>query len=85
MATESVSLQFTDDAVKRLAQVAWQVNERVENIGARRLHTVLERLLDGVLFEAPDMGGQSVTFDAERVRERLAGIAGDRDLARFVL
>ncbi len=61
------------------------MNQTTENIGARRLHTVLERLLDKVLFEAPDMGGQSVVFDAGAVRERLADIAGDRDLSRFVL
>jgi ATP-dependent HslUV protease ATP-binding subunit HslU len=83
--TENVTLEFKPDAIRELARIASEVNQTTENIGARRLHTVLERLLDGVLFEAPDMGGQSVTFDAERVRERLAGIAGDRDLARFVL
>ena len=85
MATESVSLQFTDDAVKRLAQVAWQVNERVENIGARRLHTVMERLLEGVSFEAPDLDSREVVIDAAYVDLRLGELAGDDDLSRYIL
>ncbi len=85
MATESVALQFTDDAVKRLAQVAWQVNERVENIGARRLHTVMERLLEGVSFEAPDMDSREVVIDAAYVDSRLGELAGDDDLSRYIL
>ncbi len=83
--TEGVTLDFKPDAVRELARIAAEVNHTTENIGARRLHTVLERLLDGVLFDAPDMGGQTVTFDAASVRERLADVAGDRDLSRFIL
>ena len=85
LATESISLRFTDDAVERLAQVAWQVNERVENIGARRLHTVMERLLEGISFEAPDLDGCEVVIDAEYVDSRLSELAGDDDLSRYIL
>jgi ATP-dependent HslUV protease ATP-binding subunit HslU len=85
MHTENVVLDFKPDAIRELARIAAEVNETTENIGARRLHTVLERLLDRVLFEGSDMGGQTVTFDAEVVRGELAEIAGDRDLSRFVL
>jgi ATP-dependent HslUV protease ATP-binding subunit HslU len=85
LATENVTLDFKPDAIREIARIASEVNQATENIGARRLHTVLERLLDEVLFEAPDMGGRVVTFDAGAVRERLAGIAGDRDLSRFIL
>jgi ATP-dependent HslUV protease ATP-binding subunit HslU len=85
LATENVTLEFKPDAVREIARIAAQVNQTTENIGARRLHTVLERLLDPVLFEASDMGGQTVTFDAQVVRDHLADIARDRDLSRFVL
>ncbi len=83
--TENVALEFKPDAIREIAHIAAEVNQTTENIGARRLHTVLERLLDQVLFEAPDMGGQTVVFDAGAVSDRLADIAGDRDLSRFVL
>jgi ATP-dependent HslUV protease ATP-binding subunit HslU len=85
MATESVPLQFTDDAIERIAQVAWQVNERVENIGARRLHTVMERLLEGISFDAPDLDDQQLVIDAAYVDERLSELAGDDDLSRYIL
>ena len=68
-----------------IARLAHEVNASTENIGARRLHTVLERLLDQLLFDAPDMTEQTVSFSAEDVRERLADIVRDRDLSRFVL
>ncbi|MEX2208777.1 MAG: ATP-dependent protease ATPase subunit HslU [Myxococcota bacterium] len=83
--TEGVTLEFKPDAVREIARIAAVVNRSTENIGARRLHTVLERLLDETLFDAPDLGGSSVVFDAARVSERLAGIAGDRELSRFIL
>jgi len=85
LATEGVGLEFKPDAIAEIARIATEVNRSTENIGARRLHTVLEKLLDEVLFEAPDMGTRDVVFDAARVRERLDDIAGDSDLARFVL
>jgi len=83
--TEGVTLEFKPDGIREIAHIAAEVNRTTENIGARRLHTVLERLLDPVLFDASDMRGQAVTYDAKAVRERLEGIAGDRDLSRFVL
>jgi ATP-dependent HslUV protease ATP-binding subunit HslU len=85
LATEGVRLELKPDAIAEIARIAADVNQSTENIGARRLHTVLERLLEDVFFEASDMGGSTVSFDAGAVRERLADIAGDRDLSRFVL
>ena len=85
LATEGVSLHFTDDAVVRIAEISWQINEHTENIGARRLHTVLERLLDEISFEASDCDGRKVLIDAEYVDSRLADIAEDRDLSRYIL
>jgi len=85
LATESVELVFRDDAVHEIARMAAEVNERTENIGARRLHTVMERLLDQVSFDAPEMSGQQVVVDAALVRERLASILEDQDLSRFIL
>jgi len=85
LATESVALVFREDAVAEIARMAAEVNERTENIGARRLHTVLERLLDQVSFDAPEMSGQEVIVDAAMVRERLAPILEDQDLSRFIL
>jgi ATP-dependent HslUV protease ATP-binding subunit HslU len=85
LATEGVRLEFKPDAVVEIARIAAGVNRETENIGARRLHTVLERLLDEELFHAPDRSGAVVVLDAEKVRERLEGIAGNRDLSRFIL
>ena len=87
MATESIALQFTDDAVERLAQIAWQVNEKTENIGARRLHTVMERLLEDISFNAADTGLQTSTLliDADFVNEQLQELSEDEDLSRFIL
>ncbi len=85
LATEGVQLDLRDDAVAELARIAEEVNERTENIGARRLHTVMERLLDQVSFDASDMRGQRVVVDAGYVRERLTGIAQDEDLSRYIL
>jgi ATP-dependent HslUV protease ATP-binding subunit HslU len=85
LATEGVDVQFRDDAVEEIARIAADVNERMENIGARRLHTVMERLLDAISFDAPELRGQRIVIDAAYVRERLAGIAEDEDLARYIL
>jgi ATP-dependent HslUV protease ATP-binding subunit HslU len=85
LATEGVDVQFRDDAVEEIARISADVNDRMENIGARRLHTVMERLLDGVSFDAPDLRGQRIVIDAGYVRERLEGIAKDEDLARYIL
>ncbi len=83
--TENVRLEFKPDAIEEIARIAAEVNRSTENIGARRLHTVLEKLLERELFDAPDMGGKTVSFDAETVRQRLGEIARDSDLSRFVL
>ncbi|MDX2314069.1 MAG: ATP-dependent protease ATPase subunit HslU [Gammaproteobacteria bacterium] len=85
IATEGVSLVFTDDAVRRIAEAAWQVNERTENIGARRLHTVIERLLDKISFEAPDLSGQEVRIDAAYVDEHLGNLLVNDDLTKYIL
>ncbi len=85
MATEGVELIFTPDAIVRVAELATLVNERTENIGARRLHTVMERLLDEVSFHAPDLGGQSITIDPAYVDRMLADIAKSDDLSRYIL
>ncbi|GAB4125470.1 MAG: ATP-dependent protease ATPase subunit HslU [Rubrivivax sp.] len=85
LATEGVTLDFTPEAIRRLAEIAWEVNERTENIGARRLATVMERLLDEIAFDAPNRGGQTVTVDAAMVQARLGELAKDEDLSRYVL
>ncbi len=83
--TEEVSLEFSDDGVRRLAEVAFQVNENTENIGARRLHTVMERLLETVSFEASDKSGTSVRIDAGYVDDHLGELSKDEDLSRYIL
>jgi ATP-dependent HslUV protease ATP-binding subunit HslU len=85
LATEGVELVFSPDGVETIAELAAVVNERTENIGARRLHTVLERLLDEVSFDAPDREGRRVHVDAAFVKERLAGLVQDEDLSRYIL
>jgi len=87
LATESVTVDFTEDGIARLAEIAWQVNERAENIGARRLHTVMERLLEEVSFTAADAGLEhsGIVVDADFVDQRLADLARDEDLSRFIL
>ena len=85
LATEDVTLEFTPGAVRRLAEIACEVNERTENIGARRLATVMERLLEEVSFDAPARGGQRLVVDETLVQQRLAPLAGNEDLSRYVL
>jgi ATP-dependent HslUV protease ATP-binding subunit HslU len=85
MATEDLTLTFTDDAIDALADTAVLVNSTVENIGARRLHTVMERVLDEISFDASDRGGQSVTVDAEYVNARIGDLARNADLSKFIL
>jgi ATP-dependent HslUV protease ATP-binding subunit HslU len=85
METEGMTLKFTDDGVIRIAEIAFRVNEQTENIGARRLHTVLERLLEDVSFEAADKGGQEISIDATYVEEQLGELAQDEDLSRYIL
>ena len=85
LATEGVTLDFTPEGITRLAGIAFEVNERTENIGARRLSTVMERLLDEVSFDAARLGGQAIRIDAAYVDERLAALSHDEDLSRFIL
>lgn len=85
MATEKVGLTFADDAILELASIAARVNERTENIGARRLHTVVERLLDQISFDAPEMGGRDIVIDAAYVRDKLEDVVKDEDLSRYIL
>jgi ATP-dependent HslUV protease ATP-binding subunit HslU len=85
LGTEGVGLEFTDSGIDRLAEVAFQVNERTENIGARRLHTVLERLLDEISYEASDQGGRHYRIDAAYVDAHLGDLVRDEDLSRYIL
>ena len=85
LATEQVRLEFRPDGIARLAEIAWQVNEKTENIGARRLHTVMERLLDEVSFSAPELAEKSVTIDQAYVDRMLADIVKNEDLSRYIL
>ena len=85
LATEQVTVEITPEAVREVAKIAAQVNEAVENIGARRLQTVMERLLEDLSFEAEDRQGETVIVDADYVRERLAGLAKDTDLSKYIL
>jgi len=85
LATEGVDVRIGDDAVEEIARIAAEVNERMENIGARRLHAVMERLLDPVSFDAAELRGQRIAIDAAYVRERLQGVAEDEDLSRYIL
>lgn len=85
MATEGMELSFAEDGIRRIAEVAWSVNERTENIGARRLYTVMERLLETVSFEATDKGGESIMVDLNYVNSHLSELVEDEDLARYIL
>jgi len=85
LGTEGIGLSFTDDALERIAEIAFQVNEKQENIGARRLHTVMERLLERVSFEASDMVDQALVIDAGYVNEQLGDLSQDEDLSQYIL
>ncbi|MEE6039798.1 HslU--HslV peptidase ATPase subunit, partial [Avibacterium paragallinarum] len=85
MATEGVNITFTQDAIKKIAEAAFRVNEKTENIGARRLHTVMERLMDKISFNASDMNGEQVTIDGAYVADALGEVVENEDLSRFIL
>ena len=85
MATEGISLDFADSGIERLAELAWQVNEGTENIGARRLHTLLERLLENLSYEAGDQGNSEIVIDENYVNEQLQDIAKNTDLSKYIL
>ena len=85
MATEAVTIEFTKEGIRRIAEAAWQVNERTENIGARRLHTVMEKLMEDISFEASDHAGQTHVIDASLVNQHLGALIEDEDLTRYIL
>jgi ATP-dependent HslUV protease ATP-binding subunit HslU len=85
LGTEGVTLEFSHDAIRRIAEVAYQVNEQTENIGARRLHTVMERLLEEISFDAPNHRGETFTITPEYVDERLGELAQNQDLSQYIL
>ena len=85
MKTEGVDLSFSEDGIKRAAEIAWQVNETTENIGARRLHTVMERLLETLSYQACDLNGDSIVVDADYVNDHLEELVQDEDLSRYIL
>ena len=85
MATEDVELEFTEDGVEALASIAAQINSSVENIGARRLHTVMERVLDDISFTATDRGGENIVVDAKYVEKNVGDLAKNTDLSKFIL
>jgi ATP-dependent HslUV protease ATP-binding subunit HslU len=83
--TEGVKLEFTKEALDEIARFAFRVNEGTENIGARRLHTIMERVLDEISFSAPERKGEQITVDAEYVSKALTDIVKDQDLSRYIL
>jgi ATP-dependent HslUV protease ATP-binding subunit HslU len=83
--TESVKVKFTDDGIAEIAEMAALINERTENIGARRLYTMMEKLLDEISFDAPELSGKNMAIDAKYVREKLKGFVEDEDLSRYIL
>jgi ATP-dependent HslUV protease ATP-binding subunit HslU len=85
METEGVKLKFTKDAIAEIAMIATRVNEQTENIGARRLHTIMEKLLEEISFEGPDLKKKALNIDADYVRKQLSDIAQDQDLSRYIL
>jgi ATP-dependent HslUV protease ATP-binding subunit HslU len=85
MGTEGVKLSFSEDGIDRIAHAAWQVNESTENIGARRLHTVLERLMEDISYEASEMSNAEVVIDAKYVDDHLESLVENEDLSRFIL
>jgi ATP-dependent HslUV protease ATP-binding subunit HslU len=85
METESVRLEVKEDAIAEIAALAAMINDRTENIGARRLYTIMEKLLDEISFDAPEMGGKKIPIDARYVREKLKDFVEDEDLSRYIL
>jgi ATP-dependent HslUV protease ATP-binding subunit HslU len=85
LSTEGVEIRFAEDAIEALASYAFQVNQNTQNIGARRLYTIMERMLEDLSFTAPEVKGQSITIDATYVRQRLETLSQDEDLSKFIL
>jgi len=85
LGTENVTLEFTDDAIDAIAEISTHINSTIENIGARRLHTILEKILDEISFDAPDKGGEKIKIDKAYVDQHLGDIVKDKDLSKFIL
>jgi ATP-dependent HslUV protease ATP-binding subunit HslU len=85
LATEGLTVEFTEDAIETMAALAFDLNRRTQNIGARRLYTIIERVVEGISFEAPDLPEKKILIDSNYVTERLAGVIKDEDLSRFIL
>jgi ATP-dependent HslUV protease ATP-binding subunit HslU len=83
--TEGIDVSFSDDAIEAMAQIAFDVNRRSQNIGARRLYTIMERVFETISFDAPDLREKKIAIDAKYVRERLADVVKDEDLSKFIL
>jgi len=83
--TESINIKFTDDAVEEIANISVEINEQNENIGARRLHTVLEKIIEDISFSAPDMKDKEISIDSDYVNKKLENIVKDRDLSKYIL
>ncbi|MFZ5753995.1 MAG: HslU--HslV peptidase ATPase subunit, partial [Bacillota bacterium] len=82
---EGISLEFTENAIDEIADIAYTVNDQTENIGARRLHTIMEKLLEDILFNAPDLEDKHILIDSDYVREKLQSIVKNEDLSRYIL
>jgi ATP-dependent HslUV protease ATP-binding subunit HslU len=85
LATEGIHLEFTKDAVERIAEIAYMVNQKTEDIGARRLHTVMERVLEEILYNCPDLSTTHIKIDSKYVEEKLKDVVEDEDLSRYIL
>lgn len=85
MKTEGVELSFEEDAIRKIAEISFQVNEEVENIGARRLHTVMERLLEEISFDAPDLENKSINITTDYINEKLSGLVKNKNLSQYIL
>ena len=85
LGTEGVSVNFTQDGIQRIAEAAWQVNERTENIGARRLHTVMERLMEDISYDASEKQGEAIEVDKDYVNRHLELLVDNEDLSRYIL
>ena len=85
MKTEEVELIFTNDGIEEIAEISTQINSSIENIGARRLHTILEKVLEEISFDAPDKSGEKITIDKSYVQKNLGDIIKDKDLSKFIL
>jgi ATP-dependent HslUV protease ATP-binding subunit HslU len=83
--TEGIQIEFSDDAIRRMAEIAFSVNQNTDNIGARRLHTIMEKLLEDLSFEAPDITMEKITITPSYVEDKLGAISQDKDLSQFIL